>query len=44
MYILYAMLLLVLVYYSIHSELYIDRVYSRLCLLAYSLFALALII
>jgi hypothetical protein len=44
MYILYALLLLVLVHYSIHSELYIDRIYTRLTLLAYSMFGIAVLL
>ena len=44
MYILYVILLLVLVHYSIYSQLYIDRIYTRWTLLAYSMFGIALLL
>ncbi len=44
MYILYVTLLLVLVYYSLDSALYIDRVYTRITLLAYTMFGIAVLL
>jgi hypothetical protein len=46
MYILAALIpfTLILVYESLYSRLYIDRYYARVSLVAYSMFALALII
>jgi hypothetical protein len=44
LYVTYVLLLLVLAYYSYNSTLYKDRLYTRITLLAYTMFALALII
>lgn len=44
MYILYVTLLLVLLYYSYYSALYIDRVYTRITLLAYTMFGIAVLL
>ena len=44
LYVTYVLLLVVLLYYSFDSELYIDRLYTRITLLAYTMFAIAMTI
>ena len=44
LYVTYLLVLIVLLYYSLHSALYIDRVYTRITLLAYTMFGIAVLL